>query len=163
MTVARQAPPSLEFSRQAYLSGLPFPSPRDLPNPGNEPALQADSLPLESPGEVFLNICIIKCTVCISHDVELIKELAVCQEALVMFNSVQPHGLYSQPGSSIHGILQPEYTSGNHSLLQGIFCIPGLSSHLLHLLHWQSGSLPLAPPGLVWPLFERFVKMPTSW
>ena len=40
----------MEFSRQAYLSGLPFPSPRDLPNPGIEPgspALQADSLPSE--------------------------------------------------------------------------------------------------------------------
>ena len=33
-TVAHQAPPSLEFSRQEYWSGLPFPSPRDLPNPG---------------------------------------------------------------------------------------------------------------------------------
>ena len=41
---------SLEFSRQEYWSGLPLPSPWDLPNPGNEPgspALQADSLPSE--------------------------------------------------------------------------------------------------------------------
>ena len=48
MTVARQAPLSMEFSRQEYWSGLPFPSPKDLPNPGLEPrspALQADSLP----------------------------------------------------------------------------------------------------------------------
>ena len=36
-TVARQAPRSMEFSRQGYWSGLPFPSPRDLPNPGIEP------------------------------------------------------------------------------------------------------------------------------
>ena len=46
-TVARQAPLSMGFSRQEYWSGLPFPSPRDLPNPGIEPrspALQADSL-----------------------------------------------------------------------------------------------------------------------
>ena len=44
-TVALQAPLSMEFSRQEYWSGLPFPSPRDLPNPGIEsrsPALQAD-------------------------------------------------------------------------------------------------------------------------
>ena len=33
-TVAYQAPPSMEFSRQEYLSGLPFSSPRDLPDPG---------------------------------------------------------------------------------------------------------------------------------
>ena len=49
-TVACQAPLSMEFSREEYWSGLPFPSPGDLPNPGIEPrspALQADSLPSE--------------------------------------------------------------------------------------------------------------------
>ena len=35
--VARQAPQSMEFSRQEYWSGLPFPSPGDLPDPGIEP------------------------------------------------------------------------------------------------------------------------------
>ena len=47
-TVACQAPLSMGFSRQEYWSGLPFPSPGDLPDPGIEPgspALQADSLP----------------------------------------------------------------------------------------------------------------------
>ena len=46
-TVAHQAPLSMNFSRQEYWSGLPFPSPEDLPDPGMEPrspALQADSL-----------------------------------------------------------------------------------------------------------------------
>ena len=53
-TVAHQAPQSMEFSRQEYWSGLPFPFPGDLPNPGIEPrspALQADALPLEPPGK----------------------------------------------------------------------------------------------------------------
>ena len=53
-TVAYQAHPSTGFSRQEYWSGLPFPSPRDLPNPGTEPrcpALQTDSLPSEPPGK----------------------------------------------------------------------------------------------------------------
>ena len=36
-TVACQAPPSMGFSRQEYWSGLPFPSPEDLPNPGIKP------------------------------------------------------------------------------------------------------------------------------
>ena len=52
--VVYQAPPSMEFSRQEYLSGLPFPSPGDLRDPGIEPgssALQADALPSESPGK----------------------------------------------------------------------------------------------------------------
>ena len=53
-TVARLAPLVIEFSRQEYWSGLPFPSPRDLPDPGIEPrspALQADSLPIQLPGK----------------------------------------------------------------------------------------------------------------
>ena len=48
VTVACQAPMSMEFSRQEYWSGLPFPSPGDLPDPGilpESPALQVDSLP----------------------------------------------------------------------------------------------------------------------
>ena len=53
-TVAHQASQSLQFSRQEYWSGLPFPSPRDPPDPGIEPgspALQADALPSEPPGK----------------------------------------------------------------------------------------------------------------
>ena len=53
-TIAYQAPPSMGFSRQEYWSGLPFPSPGDLPNPGIEPrspSLQADSSPAEPPGK----------------------------------------------------------------------------------------------------------------
>ena len=44
------APPSMRFSRQGYWSGLTFPTPGDLPNPGIEPrspALQTDALPSE--------------------------------------------------------------------------------------------------------------------
>ena len=51
-TIAYQAPPSMKFSRQEYWSGLPFPSPGDLPDPGIEPGpptLQADTLPSEPP------------------------------------------------------------------------------------------------------------------
>ena len=48
--VAPQVPLSIGFSRQEYWSGLSFPSPGDLPNPGikpGSPALQANSLPAE--------------------------------------------------------------------------------------------------------------------
>ena len=51
-TVAYNTPPSMEFSRQEYWNGLPFPSPGDLPNPGIEPgspALQAEALQSEPP------------------------------------------------------------------------------------------------------------------
>ena len=53
-TAAYQAPPSVGFSRQEHWNGLPFPSPRDLPDPGTEPrssALQADALTSEPPGK----------------------------------------------------------------------------------------------------------------
>ena len=56
-TVACQAPLSMGFSRQEYWSGLPFPSPGDLLNPGikpaslKSPALAGGSLPLAPPGK----------------------------------------------------------------------------------------------------------------
>ena len=61
LTVAHQAPLSMEFPRQEYWSGLPFPSPEDLPNPGIEPmspvspALQVGSLPTEPSGTPTVN------------------------------------------------------------------------------------------------------------
>ena len=58
-TVACQAPLSMGFSRQEYWSGLPFPSPGELPNqriePGS-PALQADALTSEQPGKPHINV-----------------------------------------------------------------------------------------------------------
>ena len=53
-SVAYQAPKSMGFSRQEYWSGLPFPSPGDLPDPGikpGSPALQTDALRSEPPGK----------------------------------------------------------------------------------------------------------------
>ena len=53
----------MEFPRQEYWSGLPFPSPRDLPDPGMEPASpdwQVDSLPLSHQGSPYiLYICVV--------------------------------------------------------------------------------------------------------
>ena len=56
-TVAHQAPLSMGFSKQEYWSGLPFPSPGDLPDPGMEPrspSFQAESLPSEPPDSTIL-------------------------------------------------------------------------------------------------------------
>ena len=61
-TVACQAPLSMGFSKQEYWSGLPCPSPGDLPNPGIKlrssasPALQADSLLLSHQGSPNLQV-----------------------------------------------------------------------------------------------------------
>ena len=54
-TVVHQAPLSMRFSREEYWSGLPFPSPGDLPDLAIEPrspAFQADALPSEPPGTI---------------------------------------------------------------------------------------------------------------
>ena len=56
--IANQAPLSREFFRQEYWSGLPCPSPGDLPDPGikpESPKLQTDSLPSEPPGKPYTN------------------------------------------------------------------------------------------------------------
>ena len=58
MVVAYQALLSMEFSRQAYWSGLPFSSPGDLPDPGIEPrfpVLWTDFLPSEPPGKHIIS------------------------------------------------------------------------------------------------------------
>ena len=81
-TVARQAPLSMGFSRQEYWSGLPFPSPGDLLDPGIEPrspSLQADSLPPEPAGKPKI------------HESE---------SRSVVSKSLQPYGC------TVHGILQ---------------------------------------------------------
>ena len=64
-TLAHQAPLSMEFSRQQYWSGLPFPTPGDLPNPGIKPVSPA-SLALagrffiaEPPGKPFKMVCLL--------------------------------------------------------------------------------------------------------
>ena len=59
LTVAYLAPPSMEFFRQEYWSGLPFPSPGDISDPGikpRSPSLQADSLPTELWGKPITNL-----------------------------------------------------------------------------------------------------------
>ena len=56
MMVAPQAPLSMEFSRQEYWIGLPFPTPGDLPDLGikpGSPLLQANALPSEPPGKLW--------------------------------------------------------------------------------------------------------------
>ena len=71
-TGAYQAPWSMEFSRQEYWSGLPFPSAGDLPNPGIEqdpPTLQADSLShQESPNyKLILKLDVQMCSISVSE------------------------------------------------------------------------------------------------
>ena len=75
-TVARQAPLSMGFPRREYWGGLPFPSPRDHPDPGIEcmsPALQVHSLPLSHLGSPYGFFSIINISV-----VEIKGQLKFC-------------------------------------------------------------------------------------
>ena len=127
-TVAYQAPPSMEFSRQEYWSGLPFPSPGDLPNPGIEPrspTLQADVLPSEPPGKPFRHTA-----------------------ATVAAKSLQSCPTLSDPmdcslqGSSVHGIFQVRVLewiaisfsrgSSRSRARTQVSCIAGRLYHLSH-------------------------------
>ena len=68
-TVAHQASLSMEFPRQEYWSGLLFPSPGDLPDPGIKlasPALQADST-TEPPGEPHTYVYVCVCVYIYTH------------------------------------------------------------------------------------------------
>ena len=114
-TAARQAPLSMEFYRQEYWSGLSFPSPGHLPDPGIEPessALQADYSPSESPGKPpkwqSLNHVQLFVTPWTA------APWTACQSPLSM-------EFYRQ-----------EYWSGYYSFFQGIFPTEGSNSGLLH-------------------------------
>ena len=100
-TEDRQAPLSMGFSRQEYWSGLPFPSPGDLSDPGTEPvspALQADTLRSEPPGKphIPIKLCVHTCVyVC----------MLVCSVAQSCVTLCDPVN-FSLSGSSVHGLLQ---------------------------------------------------------
>ena len=93
-TVDHQAPLFMEFFSQEYWSGLSFSSPGDLPNPGIEhrsPALQADSLPSESPGKPsYLLLCNQFSSVQLLSCVQLFATPwpAACQTSLSITNSL---------------------------------------------------------------------------
>ena len=83
-TIACQAPLSMEISRQEQWSGLPLPSPEDLPDPGIEPgspALQADSSPSEPLGTPQLSSIIIQSF----YNITDYKPCAVCYIPITCF------------------------------------------------------------------------------
>ena len=92
-TVTYKAPLSMEFSRQEYWSGLPFPSPGDLPDPGiqpGSPALQADALPSEPSGNPLLYIVDLQHCASFTQSCPTLCDPMDC----------------SPKGSSVHGIFQ---------------------------------------------------------
>ena len=87
---------------------------------------------------------------------------AVCQVASVASDSLWLHGL--QPALLFCPRDSPGKNTGVgcHALLQGIYLTQGVNPSLLRLLHWQVGSLPLAPPGKP-PEWEGHPSYPFTW
>ena len=80
-TMARQAPLSMGLSRQEYWSGLLFPSPEDLPDPGIEPvsaARQVDSLPLSHQGSLQVAFSILGGEVHLSSQFAFLTSVVGC-------------------------------------------------------------------------------------
>ena len=87
--VAHQVPLTVEFSRQEYGSGLPFPSPGDLPKTGIKPqsrALQVDSLPSEPQMSLAL-----KCSLCPRSVIALRNDVECPQCFLKDFSVLSLH------------------------------------------------------------------------
>jgi len=76
-----------------------------------------------------------------------------------MSNYLQPKDC-SPPDSSVHGDSPGKNTGVDcHAFLQGFFQTQVLNLHLLCILHWQAGSLPLVPPGKPSSTVMEFKKL----
>ena len=134
-TVAHQDPLSMGFSRQEYWSGLPFPSPGDLPLPGIEPrspTLKADTLTSEPPGKPVC-FCIYVPLDSLSCDTLYINVyiyMYVCYSHVS--NSSWPRGL--KPTMLLWPRNPPGKSSGvySYALLQGIVPTQGLNPGLMY-------------------------------
>ena len=117
---------SMEFSRQEYQSGLPFPSPGDLPHPGikpGSPALQEVSLLSESPGKpIYISSILFRLRLWVA---------ILCLVAQSCPTFCDPMN-GSPPGSFVQGDSPGKNTGvGCHAFLQGIFPTQELNQDLL--------------------------------
>ena len=142
-TTDHQTPLSMGFSRQEYWSGLPFPPPRDLPNPGAEPASPA--YPALA-GRFFTTEPPVPCLV--AQSCPALCDLMGC----------------SPPGSSVHRDSPGKNTGvGCQALLQGIFPTQGLNpglSHcrqILHCLSHQGSHLGSPKQQMAWGISRAFI------
>ena len=79
--------------------------------------------------------------------ISLLLPSSACSVASVVSNSLWPHGLYLARLLCPWGSQGKDTGAGCCFLFQGLFPTQGSNRSLLHLLHWQAGFLPLAPPG----------------
>ena len=101
---ARQAPLSMGFSSQEYWSGLPFPPPGDFPDPRTEPLPLMSSVlvgrffTVSTTWEAHVYMCVCVCV--------LFQFMYICMLVAQLCLTLSDPMDDSQPGSSVHGILQ---------------------------------------------------------
>ena len=110
----------MDFSRQEYWSGLPFPSPRDLPYPGIEPrspTFQADSLPSEPPGKACLNCSYIyNSTLSTTRTLKVTTKMDIC--------SWESDDTYRSEKKHVHGTTGEQFTQKTtHQIMIQAKCI----------------------------------------
>ena len=123
-TVAHQAPLSVEFFKQEYQAGLPFPPPGDLPDPGIEPwspTLQTDYLPSEPPGRPQATLCMSQG----SLEFLFSPSLTLSSPLFVSFCLLNTSQLpLSPPSSPPHHLLgAPHWLSQRCSASSGLFSV----------------------------------------
>ena len=135
---------TMGFSRQEYKSGLPYPSPGDLPNPGIEPrspALQADALPSELPGKPIVSSysppSLLSWLCCSAHCGKSWPEWTTHLPSLVSGN----HGGWKTPGWHGVGSERSGYFLQSsllrHSIQDGSCVLPWLQPWLRAFSHFQ--------------------------
>ena len=77
-----------------------------------------------------------------------------CMLSLTLYDTMD----HSPPGSYLWDSPGKNTGGGCHALLQGIYLTQGSNPSLLHLLHWQLGSLPLVLPGKPTPIHDTLLK-----
>ena len=137
------------FPRQEYWSRLPFPSPGDLTDPGIElesPALQADSLPSEPPGKIYIYIYLNH----IAIHLKLIQHCKLLFSHSVMSNSLRPHGLQH---TRLPCPSPPPGACSNSCPLHQ-WCHPTILSSVVHF----SSRLPSFPASESFPVNQLFTS-----
>ena len=123
--------------QKEYWSGLPFPSPRDLPNKGikpRSPAQQADSLQSEPPGKSTHNIIMYTKYIIYNTNYVYLYKMQFITD-LSCLTLLEDYKLHKCMGCSLYFLSHPQWTTcGKYSILQSMELYPGSPSTAWHLL-----------------------------
>ena len=152
-TLAHQTPLSMEFCRRECWSGIPFPSPAVLPNPGiklGSPTLEADFLPSEPPGKPSFSVLspLKIITICLLSSVQSLSRvwlfaaswITARQASLSITNSWSTHTHVHWGGDAIqlsHPLSAPSPPAPNPSQPQGLFQWVNSSHEVDKVLEFQ--------------------------